>query len=372
MGKLNLTIERRKNYRHLFASVSVAVSVLLGSILLMSGCTAATDYAKDTDYETAEEATEPVSPEAAELEAMSRVAGDVSVWSAYWDCDDDLETLRAKADCYSNICLFEAYYIEDELTIPEQSLRMMGELRRKKDTRDKDIYLTVVNDYVSGNKTEHKSAALLKRIIGDEERAKAHAELIVQLAVRNGFDGIEIDYENIRSDLDLWDSFLDFEEWLISEADAAGLKLRILLETQTPMDKLAESFPEEAQYVVMCYNLYGSGTAPGPKADSAFLSDIYDRFSTLMNVEYALANGGFEWIDEANGSSIKREEAERLLAKYDAVWLRDKDSQALCYDFTEDGKKHTVWYADEVTLGFWTETFKNLSGTDAAVGLWRL
>ena len=370
MRKLILTLKRRKEYRHWFASVSV--SVLMGSILMLSGCTAATDNAKDTEKALVEEATESVSFEAAELEAISRVSDRVNVWSAYWDCDDDLDTLRKMSDSYSSICLFEAYYIEDELTIPEQSVHMLGELRRKKHTKDKDIYLTVVNDYVNGNKTEHKSTELLGRLIGDEEQAKLHAREIVTLAVRNGFDGIELDYENIRSDLELWNSFLQFEDYLLSETKAAGLKLRILLETQTPMKELSGRFPDEAQYVVMCYNLCGSGTTKGPKADSEFLKDIYDSFKGLPNVEYALANGGFEWIDEAGGQAIKRPEAEMLLDKYGAVPIRDKESQALYFEFTENNKKHTIWYADEATLEFWTETLKNLSGNDVAVGLWRL
>ena len=34
-------------------------------------------------------------------------------------------------------------------------------------------------------------------------------------------------------------------------------------------------FSEGASYVVMCYNLYGNGTEPGPKADSENIN-LYD------------------------------------------------------------------------------------------------
>ncbi len=39
----------------------------------------------------------------------------------------------------------------------------------------------------------------------------------------------------------------------------------------------------------MCYNLYGNGTEPGPKADWDFLREIHEKFRDLSNVSYAFS-----------------------------------------------------------------------------------
>lgn len=317
------------------------------------------------------EAALPDSCTAQEVETLAKENASLTVWSTYWDCTDDLEILQQEADNVDEISLFAASFQNGEVTIPEASARMLKNIRRREQLQDKTIYLSVVNDVTENGKSLQKDTAILQKVLATDEAAQTHAEQLVRLASENGFDGIEIDYEKIRKDLDLWQAFLNFEQKLLMLAKDAGLKVRIVLEPSTPVEQL--SFPEGAEYVLMCYNLYGNGTEPGPKADLAFLQQMYEKFRVLPNLSYALANGGYLW--ETGGTSAtqcRAAEAQQLAEKAGTTPERDEGSGALHFSYTEGGKNYTVFYADDQTLAQWAKCLEELTGEKISVSLWRL
>ena len=339
----------------------------LSVMLLFTGCSG--NEKKTEEPEIAEVTADETAIK--EIKSIAGKSDELTVWSAYWDCEDDIETLEESMDDIDQISLFEAYCKDGELMIPDATERMLKKIRRREILQDKTVFLSVVNDVEKNGKTIQKDTEILKKWMGDEESAQTHAEELVRLAADNGFDGIEVDYEKIRSDMELWKNFIDFEKRLLEEAEKGLLQVRIVLEPGTPVDEL--EFPEGASYVVMCYNLYGNGTEPGPKADLDFLSELYEKFKDLPDVSFALSNGGFDW---ENGSDSpvqkKRTEIEELQKKYKATPERDTDSGALHFTYKEGSTQHEVWYADEETLGIWTEKFNTLSGGKAKISLWRI
>ena len=356
----------KKAYLNKIVCILLAVSAL-------SACAAGKTESAEKDAPAVIGLQRADTESVAEIKALSAESDALTLWSTYWDNDNDLVAMRELAGGHEDISLFAAYYKDGEIFVPEATTHSMNELRRKSLTSDKDIYLSIVNDNEKNGKTEHKSTELLCELIGSKENAEAHAKELVDLAVRNGYDGIEIDYEKIRKDLKLWEAFLVFENKLLAEAKEAGIKVRILLETQTAMSELEGRFPEGPEYVIMCYNLYGGGTEPGPKADPDFLAEIYEKFKNLPNTSYALANGGYEWIDEEkNASQIKRADIERILSEQEIVPVRDEQSKALYFNYKLKGKEHTIWYADEKTLSEWAKKLTELSGGKVKISYWRL
>ena len=305
-----------------------------------------------------------------EVRALADRAGALTVWTAYWDCEDDIETLREEHDRLAAVSLFAAYFEDDTLVVPEATRRMADKLRRGESTRNLTRYLSVVNDVVRSGKTTQKDTEILHTLLDDPAAAQNHAAELVALARELECGGIEIDYEKIRSDLDLWDSFLRFEALLIQEAQAAGLAVRIVLEPSTPVEQL--DLPQGADYVVMCYNLYGGGTGPGPKADLAFLQSLWNKFSGVPNLSFALANGGYDWEEGSTAPTALTGEEAALLAAQAQKVTRDPDSGGVTFSYTQQGKTHTVWYADGETLAAWTDCLKQSSGGPVDVSLWRL
>ena len=339
------------------------ISALLFSILLLAGCA-------DKKVPPTEEAIADTST-AQEAEALASEAERLTAWSVYWDCADDMELLRNEADNVDEISLFAAYFQDGELVIPEATAQMLKKIRRRDATNGKTVYLSVVNDVRANGKTTQKDTAILEQLLGTDAAAQEHAEQLVRLASENGYDGIEIDYEKLRKNMNLWELFLNFERKLLPLAQAAGLKVRIILEPGIPADQL--DFPEGAEYVVMCYNLFGSGTEPGPKADFAFLQQLVEKFSSVPELSYALANGGYIWEEGSTApTQCRASEAKALAEKAGIEPERDPDSGALFFSCMDGKTRYTVWYADETTLAQWTQKLNELAVKKVPVSLWRL
>ena len=343
---------------HFFRRLSPA----LLSLLFLLGCTKSAP------------ATEPPSiedPTDREIQALSEETDRLTLWTVYWDTLGKAATLRNAGDKISEVVLFAASYEEDQITVPDATLRLLERLRNTPETDRAKIYLSVVNDLVSGGETSQKDTELLYRLLGTEEKAKAHARELVTLTKEQGFDGIEIDFEKIRKDLDLWENFFCFEKALLEYAEEENLAVRILLEPGTPVDKL--TFPEGPQYVVMCYNLYGGGTTPGPKADTAFLKELCEKFAPVPNLGFALANGGYSWTGlSTKASQLRSEEATQLAFAHNCTPERDPDSNALYFTYKDGGQAHTVWYADDTTLASWARTLREQIGAQVPISLWRI
>ena len=306
-----------------------------------------------------------------EIRALAEEADETTVWSVYWDCADTMRVLRTEWEQIQAVSLFEAYFKGNEVIIPEESEKTLGRIRNREKMRDMTVFLSVVNDVDQNGTILQKDTDILKQCLGTEDAARAHAKNLAEIASERGYDGVEIDYEKIRSDLELWDDFLQFEHFLLEETSKKNLKVRIILEPSTPVEQL--DFPKGAEYVVMCYNLYGNGTEPGPKADKNFLRKLQERFGALPEVSYAFADGGFDWEENSQkAQQLRASEADDLIQMHEAEPVRDEESGVLHFEYTKGEKKHTVWYADEETLKIWAEWLKEFGADPLHVSLWRL
>ena len=216
------------------------------------------------------------------------------------------------------------------------------------------IYLSVVNDVeIAPGKYDNKSKALLSRLFADDASETAHLEDLTHLVDRYHLTGLELDYENLGNDTELWAQYVGFINRLWPVCARDGIALRIVLPWNAP--KYA-ALPQGPEYSVMCYNLHGSFNGPGPKADVAFLNTTCELYRSLQpDVRMAFATGGFDWCGNKVGE-LTQQEAEAQLAQADVTPQRDADSGALNAAYTADGETHEVWYADAATLALWRDT----------------
>ena len=305
-----------------------------------------------------------------ELEALSGSSASLLAWSAYWDCADDIDTIRSCPDSIDELSAFAASWVDGQVQVPDAALAFLRKARNDDRTAQKRVYLSFVNDVESSGSSIEKDTGVLWDVLGDDASLAAHVDELVGLATTNSFDGIEVDYEKIRSDFDLWDRFLTFERALLERCGQEGLALRVVLEPSTPVDRL--TFPEGAEHSVMCYNLRGSGTEPGPKADFEFVDGLKQKFASVPGLRFALANGGYDWSGPATAKSLTRATAELLAAGNGTEPSRDGASGALSFSYVDSGTSHTVWYADEATLASWAERLQGDDGGLPSIDLWRL
>lgn len=270
-------------------------------------------------------------------------------WLAYWDLDDfEKDTKSIKSEIHA-VSHFAAYFNDDEnLFIPESTL---SSLTLKESKQDYINYLSFVNDITyHGGSSSLKDTDLLNKLF---ETSDKHIEDIIFLTLDHGFDGVEIDYEGIKNDMELWQDYAGFIEKLYERTKENNLFLRVVLEPSVPSKEL--NFVEGPEYVLMAYNLHGPGSKPGPKADKDFLLKMLEKQKEIPGeLNFALSTGGFDFLSDNTVQSLNEKEAHVLIEKYDVETSRDNKSQALYFRYLdEDNIEHEVWFSDSNTLKYW-------------------
>ncbi len=297
-----------------------------------------------------------------------------TAWITYWDDLSGMEEALHYERSLESLIYFGAFFAKDDsLFLPPELVDMKQTLDFLLEDPKPVSYLSIINDYTLPDGSYlQKDTAVLTRVLqgaqSETDSAGALIQEILALALKHGYQGIEIDFESLLNDLALWEHFLEFVKRLHAAAEARGLLLRVVLEPRTPFSKL--SFPPGPEYVMMCYNLFGTHSGPGPKANEAFLRELVAKMSTLPEGKksFALATGGVEWWGE-KARSLSYQQAEALRKQSGQEALRTE--HALQFFYTdESGIPHEVWYADEQTLAFWSKVITSLG--DYGINVWRL
>ena len=338
----------------------ITIILLISALLLqLAGC---------AGRPGAGETTPPVSG-GIEPEAKKTVIQQTA-WCVYWD-PDAASALAENLSRYREIVMFGCVYAEDHsLIVPDALRELISALPDRSASDRPEFYLSFVNDVMHpDNSSTQKSTAFLEEVLPDAELSDAVIDDMIRQALDDGFDGIELDYENIHKCDSLWDAYLGFISRLWLRAASENLKLRVVLSVSTPVTEL--DFPEGPRYALMCYNLYGNHSGPGPKADEAFLKSTFHKFRSL-DTDFALANGGFEWGPTGKAlRSLTAKAAAALAAENGAREMRDGDG-VLHYTFRSADGMHTVYYGDEETIRGWSEILLKEADGDIRVNLWRL
>lgn len=295
-----------------------------------------------------------------------------SVWITYWDLKNYKQELSAIGNSIDNICYFAAYFDADEkLFIPKEITDTFGEINATYGSKKYHSYLTFVNDLIKTEGTSSlKDTELLYHLFSSTERMDRHISEIIDMTVKGGFDGIEIDYEGMDRDITLWKMYLQFIKKLYKTASAKKIPVRILLEPKVPITKI--KFFKGPEYVMMCYNLYGDGTVPGPKANEKFLKQMVDKMKPFTGkVNFALSSGGYDFAGDGSAKQVSEIEAETLKKEYNAASRRDSDSNCIVFTYQDlQGLSHEIWYADKQTLNYWYNTINKYG--DYGISLWRI
>lgn len=284
-----------------------------------------------------------------------------SAWLVYWDWD------RGAGEAQPNDALvaFAAGFDEQgRIALPaELTAARLAKLPPERS------YLSFVNDQKQGSKTVLKDMKLLKKLLTKKALRKQHVSDIIALGKEYRFSGVEIDYENIWRDAALMKSYAEFVGELRDECRAQDLKLRVVLEPKTL--RYAKLLPQDVEYVVMFYNLYGGHSGPGPKADRRFIWRTLSQAAKLPGTpNVAFANGGFDWTAPKKAKGITLAQAVALQKQYQAVPERDEGSRALHFTYKKGAEEHTVWYADAETLAYWENLAQALGFK--RISVWRL
>ncbi len=296
---------------------------------------------------------------------------DFGVWYPYWDYATATQELDNYGSRVNTISFFAAYFdVNGKAFIPENTTETYKQLKKASKLKGKTTYLTFVNDKLLAKGSSLKDTQLLYDLIGDPNKAATHVDEVVALSRQLGCDGIEIDYEAIKKDNTLWGYFNTFATLLAQRCQAESIPLRIVFEPSAPIGNY--TWPSNAEYVMMCYNLNGYGTAAGPKANMEWLQTLCSKMKTLPGtVNMALATGGFDFSATGEVKQINYCDAVAQMKAAGATAQRDPASADMHFSYTDaSGISHEVWYADQETIETWIKTI-NTCGINR-ITIWRL
>lgn len=334
--------------------------VLVGAAMYFSNLTNRAKKAEQSSFEDVQQAAANVLPE-------------LSAWIVDWQWKQGIEDLSIIKGELTSLQLFAAYFdYKDSLYFTDKFQQALPEIMKiYKKNEQMQLYLTVVNDQFKENgESVQKDSSLITRLVETEKSRKKHVDELIAAVDQFGLNGIEIDYERVEEED--WERMLLFYSELHTRLQKSGKSLRIILEPRAPIEQL--KLPEGPEYVMMAYNLYGSHSEPGPKADEAFIEQLATRMEVLPGSPYmAFSVGGFDWHEDGKVEALTEERAGLLLKQTGSKAQRDQASGSMFFEYTDaeaNNMKHTVWYADEVTLSRWINTAKDNGISKAAI--WRL
>lgn len=299
----------------------------------------------------------------------SRETASLSAWSVDWQWMSGVEDFKKTASDLGSIQVFAAYFKDgDRLFYTDENKEAIPQIMEVASINRVSVNLTIVNDrFIAEGAPVLKDSEMVGRLVATKQSRNKHIEDIVELMAIYEFDGVEIDYENIH--MKDWSNVCRFYEELFEVMEAKGKSVRIILEPGAPIERL--NLPTGPSYGIMAYNLYGAHSGPGPKANLKFIEDVTKQALRLPGEPFiALAIGGFDW-SETQAVQLTEEEIKVLLKRSVHAPIRDVASGSLSFSYTDDNNvKHTVWYADAITLEQWIECI--LDAGISTIGLWKL
>ncbi|MEF2965305.1 glycosyl hydrolase family 18 protein [Paenibacillus sp. M1] len=331
-------------------------AVLLAAVLVLAGAALFWRLAR----EEPKAAQEPAADADIEL----------SAWLADWQWQAGLEDAGEIGSGLQGLQLFAVYFNQDGRLYFTEALReALPDIHEIAGDATESIGLTIVNDRINPDGTSvQKDAELVSKLIATEESRTRHIAEIMETMSSYHLDRIEIDYEKVKDED--WERLCLFYDELYDELQSAGKSLRIVLEPGAPLDSV--SLPEGPEYVMMAYNLYGTHSGPGPKADYAMIRKLADKMARLPgDPVMAFSTGGFDWAESGEITSVTEQAAEKLAGGQGESLIRDDQSGALSFKYRDDkGLTHTVWYGDGQTMAGWIQAAGDQGITKIAI--WKL
>ncbi|GAA0737711.1 LysM peptidoglycan-binding domain-containing protein [Clostridium oceanicum] len=223
--------------------------------------------------------------------------------------------------------------------------------------------LAVVHNllYKDGGTTKAKEA--VKELLSTKENRKKFIDNLIELIEKYGFDGVNIDIEDVYIEDSDRLSYLYVE--LAKELKKKGYYLSASIPSRIsdePFNPFSDPFDYKIigavvdEFIVMLYNEFGwPGSPPGPAVTTGWMRKVLDYTISRIpryKVVGAVSVFGFDFnLDTGKTTYVTYDSAIKLAEKYNANIKFSEERQTPYFDYVDDkGQKHQVWFEDERSL----------------------
>lgn len=278
---------------------------------------------------------------------------------AYWEQEEGFESFKKNVDSFDYLTLFW-YHIGAE-----------SDILKYEDAQEDEEIISFAHDNgvkvlaVITNLSDYEGATWdserVEEIITDEENRKKHIEDINDLLQEKNFDGVNIDYEEL--DTNLRDDFTKFIDELSDELHKDGKIVGVALHPKSGENIPSEDNGSHAQdwealsqsadhLYIMSYGEHWEESSAGPVASIPWNKRIVN-YAKRLNVPLEKFYLGIPFYamkwnkdKEVIGEGLDFSEVSTLIEKYDINPEWNWHAATPYFRYEEDGDAYEVWYED--------------------------
>jgi len=284
----------------------------------------------------------------------------VNGWLPYWSMSSSLNSVTDNADLWGEASPFW-YRATGATTISKHS--------GAGDTTVIDT-LHSNNIKVIPTVTESLNAADMATLLADADQRAAHLTTLVDLVTANGYDGIDLDYENMNfggtstDKTSVRTGFVTFLSELGAALHTKQKSLSVTVGARTRSDDpnwsvydYAGIAPSVDTFRIMTYDYHWRGGSPGAIAPLGWVNTVLTYAVTVVpksKIEAGVPLYGYDWPADptqpdgyGTATSKTYQQAEALRTQYGAARRWSSTDAAPYFTYTTaDGVDHVVWYND--------------------------
>lgn len=300
-------------------------------------------------------------------------------WVVFWDANNaSLVSFEKHADQVDR-AYCEWYNLQkDCMPHPVESATEPLKERAKAAAKKNDVQLwMMVGNYNLAINDHDKS--FVEPFLYDATMRAKHIQMLIDYALKDGVQGIQIDYENfLAKDKDPFSNFM-------AELDKACKEHGLLCGVALPAKYDPEGTWDDPQsrdykaigrvtdqFVPMTYDYHWSTGTAGCVTSPEWQERVVRYAVTTLDadkMEVGYPTYGYDWVGK-NGETITYKEFMDRAAKYHVTPIRDtEDSEELYIDYVDEkGQAHEAWMPDSISLQYTCDIVKkyHLYG----IGIW--
>lgn len=226
------------------------------------------------------------------------------------------------------------------------------------------MILPVVHNLLYGEGGQEASREVVRAMVATPQSRTAAINSIIALIDRFGFDGVNIDIEDVflEDSSRLSQFYVDLGSAMRERGYFLSASVPARIRDYPPFNPFSDPFDYATigasvdQFVVMLYNEHGwPGSGPGPVVSSGWMNKVISYTLTKMpasKVVAAISVFGFDFnLTTGRNTYVTYEMAADLANRYNQDITFDQDTLTPMFSYTdEQGDQHEVWFENTESL----------------------